>query len=61
MRIVQGTTASTRLRHVLTQVRADYMDNVRKGKCKMDTEVLARFDAQLEKLKHGNQSVSAKR
>lgn len=49
----------TRLKHVLRQIRASYMQNVREGKCEHDPKALAYFDEQLERI-DGHKKVSTK-
>ena len=56
--IIQGTNSNTKLRHALRSARALYLDNVRNGLCKLDKKVLARVDAQLEKLDVKGKSIS---
>jgi len=60
MRTVQGKTLDTKLAHLFRQVRADYVDNQRKGKHAKDTGELAALDNLLEDL-HATRRVSAKR
>ena len=50
MRIAQGVNPTTRLRHAMRTVRAQYLDNVRNKRCKLDPSVLAKCDALLRKL-----------
>lgn len=44
---IQGKDETTKLRHVMRQLRGAYIANVKAGRCKMDEKVLAEFDANL--------------
>lgn len=60
MRMVQGTTSTTRLVHVLRQLRGEFLANVRAGRCKADPKALAAFDQQLERINGHTKKVFAK-
>lgn len=57
-RIVEGRVPLTRLIHVLTQIRAEYAENMRNHRLR-DTGQLTRFDAELRSLRHAAKSLQA--
>lgn len=58
-----GTLAyeTAQLRLAMRTMRANYLENVRTGRCKMDAKALAEFDEQLEIQNARSKTLSAKR
>lgn len=50
---------TTKLRSTMRRLRGAYIENVRAGRCKMDRNVLARFDQLLKRVEDGAKSISA--
>lgn len=58
MQAAQGVNPFTRLRHSMRMMRAQYMENVKNKRCRLDKASLAQFDETLRRLDAESKALS---